>query len=209
VPDCTLLEVAQSADRLDLPLLKRSMTRHASGVLVLPRPVSLEDAARIEPEAIRRVLGLLKAAFSVVVVDASKALHPSDLAAFEVADVVLAVAQLEVTCLRNTGRLLQVLRQVDGVADKLRLAINREGSLDCPIKPAKAAEFLKLSATWTMPNATRECTLARARGVPLVVCAPKSALQKAVERMAAELLAGPTPVHRPDAPTLTRIAAMF
>ena len=49
--DHTLLDVAQSIDRLDLTLLKRSMTRHASGLFVLPRPIAMEDVARIEPEA--------------------------------------------------------------------------------------------------------------------------------------------------------------
>ena len=63
IPDNTLINVVQSFDRLDLMLLKRSMTRHSSGLYVLPHPVALEDAAKIDPETLKRLLGLLKAAF--------------------------------------------------------------------------------------------------------------------------------------------------
>ena len=53
IPDNTLINVVQSFDRLDLTLLKRSMTRHASGLYVLPHPVALEDAAKIDPETLK------------------------------------------------------------------------------------------------------------------------------------------------------------
>ena len=56
IPDHTLQEVVQNIDRLDLTLLKRSLTRHASGLYVLPHPIAMEDAAKIDPEALRRLL---------------------------------------------------------------------------------------------------------------------------------------------------------
>ena len=44
IPDYTLIDVAQNVSRLDFTLLKRSLTKHASGLYLLPRPVQLEDA---------------------------------------------------------------------------------------------------------------------------------------------------------------------
>jgi pilus assembly protein CpaE len=209
VSNYTLVELAQCADRLDLTLLKRSLTRHGSGVYVLPRPTTLEDAARIDPDAIRRVIGLLKAAFSIVIIDASKALHPSDMIAFELADTILMVARLELTCLRNTVRLMQAFRNLHPISEKTRLVINQEGSCDSQIKPAKATEFLKMPIAWTIPEA-RECSQARARGVPLGAVAPKCAAQKAIERMANNLLELPTvSTLNESAPPLHRLAAMF
>ena len=64
VPDNTLYTVLQNFERLDLTLLKRSMTRHASGLYVLPHPTAIEEAAKIDPETLQRLLGLLKAAFA-------------------------------------------------------------------------------------------------------------------------------------------------
>ena len=47
IPDYTLVDVAQNATRLDFSLLKRSLTKHSSGVYLLPRPVQLADCARL------------------------------------------------------------------------------------------------------------------------------------------------------------------
>ena len=72
IPDYTLVDVAQNVTRLDFTLLKRSLTKHASGLYLLPRPVQLEDAALITPDDLRRVIGLLKATFTHLIIDLSK-----------------------------------------------------------------------------------------------------------------------------------------
>ena len=61
IPEYTLSDVAQNIGRLDLTLLKRSLTKHDSGLYLLPRPVQLEDARLITTDELTRVLGLLKA----------------------------------------------------------------------------------------------------------------------------------------------------
>ena len=109
-------------------LLKRSMTRHGSGLYVLPHPTDFEEAARIDPEALGRLLGLLKALFNTVVIDASKALQSSDLMAYETSDVILVVTQLDLVVLRNTARLLTLFRQTERLAGRVKLIVNRVSS---------------------------------------------------------------------------------
>ena len=72
IPDYTLVDVAQNVTRLDFTLLKRSLTKHSSGLYLLPRPVQLEDMALITPDDLRRVIGLLKATFTHLIIDMSK-----------------------------------------------------------------------------------------------------------------------------------------
>ena len=71
--------------------------------------------------------GLLKAAFGTVVIDTSKGLQSSDFVAFEMSDVILVVVQLDLTCLRNTARLIGLFQQFDGLADRVKLVVNRTG----------------------------------------------------------------------------------
>jgi pilus assembly protein CpaE len=167
IPDNTLFNVVQSFDRLDPTLLKRSMTRHSSGLYVLPRPVALEDAAKIEPEKLKRLLGLLRAAFPCLVIDTSKGLQASDFVAFEMADVILIVIVLDLTCLRNTSRLLNLFSQFEGMTDKVKLVVNRAGSIESEISVKKAEETLKLPISWQIPLAVKPFQNARIRGVPL------------------------------------------
>ena len=72
IPDYTLVDVAQNVTRLDFTLLKRSLTKHSSGLFLLPRPVQMEDIALITPDDLQRVIGLLKATFTHLMLDLSK-----------------------------------------------------------------------------------------------------------------------------------------
>jgi pilus assembly protein CpaE len=167
IPDNTLYNVVQNFDRLDLTLLKRSMIRHSSGLYVLPHPVALEDAAKIDPETLRRLLGLLKAAFPSLVIDTSKGLQSSDFVAFELADVILMVIVLDLTCLRNTARLLNLFKQFEGMVDRVKLVVNRAGSVESEISLKKAEETLRMPISWQVPVAVKQFQNSRIRGVPL------------------------------------------
>jgi pilus assembly protein CpaE len=167
IPDNTVYNVVQNIDRLDLTLLKRSMTRHSSGLYVLPHPVALEDAAKVDPETLRRLLGLLKAAFPRLVIDTSKGLQSSDFVAFEMSDVILLVIALDLTCLRNSARLLNLFKQFEGMAERVKLVVNRAGSVESEISLKKAEETLKMPISWQIPMAVKPFQNARIRGVPL------------------------------------------
>jgi pilus assembly protein CpaE len=193
VPDNTLYTVLQSFERLDQTLLKRSMTRHASGLYVLPRPTEIEDAAKIDPDTLHRLLGLLKATFSTLVIDTSKGLESSDFAAFEMSDVILVIVQLDLICLRNSARLIRLLQHCDGLAERVKLVINRAGSIDSEISLKKAEETLKMPISWQIPNATKVFQAARIQGIPIADVAKGSRPHQVFLEMARALQSAPEP----------------
>jgi pilus assembly protein CpaE len=167
IPDHTLAHVMQNFERLDITLLKRSIPRHASGLYVLPHPVTMQEAAAIDPDTLRRLFGMLRASFETVVIDTSKGLQSSDFTAFEMSDVILVVIQLELLCLRNTARLIALFREFDGLAERVKLIANRSRSPNPEISQKKAEETLKMPISWEVPNAFRVFQEARIKGVPL------------------------------------------
>ncbi len=197
VTDHTLYSVLQNFERLDATLLKRSMTRHATGLYVLPRPQAIEEVARIDPDTLQRLLGLLKATFSTVVIDTSKGLQASDFAALEIADVILVVAQLDLTCLRNTARLMGLFQQFEGLNDRVKLVVNRAGSSDTEISQAKAEETLKMPISWQIPNATKIFQTARIQGAPIADVAKGSRPHQVFLEMARTLRPPGEEVEKP------------
>jgi pilus assembly protein CpaE len=167
VPDRTLSDVIQNFERLDPTLLKRSILQHSSGLFVLPHPVSMQEAAAIDPEILRRLLAMLRAAFGTVVVDTSIGLHSSDFTAFELSDLILIIVHLDLLCLRNTARLINLFRQFDGLAEKVKLVANRIGSFETEISLKKAEEILKTPISWQIPLANKVFQDARIKGSPL------------------------------------------
>jgi len=174
IPDYTLADVAMNIDRLDMTFLRRSLCKHASGLSLLPHPVQMEDISLIHEDHLQRVIGLLRASYSHLIFDLSKRFTPTDLTAIRMADVVLLVAQLELTSLRNVVRMLHTLGQEDGLAEKTKVVVNRAGSEECEITLKKAEETVGRPIFWQVPNDYRAMLGARNAGVPLVEHAPRS-----------------------------------
>jgi len=197
IPDYTLVDVAQNVTRLDFSLLKRSLTKHSSGLFLLPRPVQLEDVPLITPEDLQRVIGLLKATFTHLILDLSKGYSPIDLIAMEMANEILLVAQLDLPCLRNVVRLMMSFGEMEHVAGKIKIVINRAGLENGQITPKKAQETIGKEIFWQLPNDYRAMIDARNNGVPLLEQAPKAAITHSIQSLA-RALSGDKDVPKPD-----------
>jgi len=190
IPDYTLVDVAQNVTRLDFTLLKRSLTKHASGLFLLPRPVHMQEMANITGDDLHRVLGLLKATFTHLVLDLSKSYTPLDMVALESADHVLLVTQMDLPCLRNVVRLMMSFGEIDGLDDKIKIVVNRVGLDDGQISLKKAQESIGRDIFWQLPNDFKTMVEVRNNGVPLIEQAPKAAITQALVHLAATLEGG-------------------
>jgi pilus assembly protein CpaE len=177
IPDYTLADVAMNIDRLDMTFLRRSLCKHASGLSLLPHPVQMEDIALIHEDHLGRVINLLRASYSHLVFDLSKRFTPTDLTAMRMSDIILLVAQLELTSLRNVVRMLHTLNQEDGLGAKVKVVLNRVGSEDSEITLAKAEETIGQQIFWQVPNDYKPMVGARNAGVPLLIHAPRCKAQ--------------------------------
>jgi pilus assembly protein CpaE len=184
IPDYTIQDVAENISRLDYSLLKRSLTKHDCGAFLLPRPTQLDDATSITPDEFRRVIALLKATFTHLVIDISKGFGPLDMAAMEVADSILLVTQLDLPCLRNVVRLLQYFDLNEGFEDKVKVVVNRFGLEANQISSAKALETIGREIFWQLPNEYATIVESRNNGVPLLMQAPKAKLTKSIDQLA-------------------------
>ena len=184
IPDYTLADVAQNVERLDFQLLKRSLTKHASGLYLLPRPVQLQDSELITTDDLQRVFGLLKATFSHVIIDLSKSYSELDVMALNESDDVFLITQLDLPCLRNVVRLLMSFAEIDGLKEKTRIVVNRVGRDSGQISIKKAKETIGADLFWQIPNDYRLMSEVRNNGIPLLQHAPKSAVTQSIIELA-------------------------
>lgn len=187
IPEYTLSDVAQNIGRLDLTLLKRSLTKHDTGLYLLPRPVQLEDARHITADELTRVLGLLKAAFTHIIIDTSKSFNELDMHALTASDKVLLVTQLDLPCLRNVVRLMMSFKETNKFDDKVKIVVNRVGYDTGQISLRKAQETIGREIFWQIPNDYRVMVEVRNNGVPLVQQAPKAAITQSINQLASAL----------------------
>ncbi|MCA8986175.1 MAG: AAA family ATPase [Planctomycetaceae bacterium] len=187
IPDYTIQDVAENITRIDYSLLKRSLTKHDSGMFLLPRPINLDGEFHLGADDFRRVIGLLKATFSHLVIDVSKTYGDLEMAAINASDATLLVTQLDLPCLRNVVRLIQYFEQFDKISDKLKVVLNRAGLNDMQISVKKALEIIGREIYWKIPNDYGTMSESRNNGVPLIMQSPKAKLTKAYQELAAHL----------------------
>jgi pilus assembly protein CpaE len=186
IPDYTLADVASNIERLDMTFLRRSLCKHSSGLSLLPHPVQMEDATLIREEHLQRVIGLLRASYTHLILDLSKGFNPTDVTALSMADVILLITQLELTSLRNTVRVLLALGNNESFADKIKVVLNRVGS-EADISLKKAEETIGRPIFWQLPNDSRTMIESRNAGVPLIHFAPRSKIQQCIAGLAGAL----------------------
>jgi pilus assembly protein CpaE len=191
MPDYTLADVALNIDRLDMTFLRRSLSKHSTGLSLLPHPVQMEDAGLIKEEHIQRVLNLLRASYTHLILDLSKGFTPTDLAGLRMADLVLLLCQLDLASLRNTVRLLHTLGNDEDLREKIRVVLNRVGS-EADISIGKAQETLGQPIFWQLPNDARTLIESRNAGVPLLQHAPRSKFQQSITDLSQTLSGQPS-----------------
>jgi len=178
-----LVDVTENVSRLDFHLLRKSLTKHSSGLYLLPRPVQLQDLDLITPDSLRKVIGLLRASFSHVVIDLSKSFSQVDLTALELSNEIVLMVQLDLPCLRNMVRLLMSLQQMESIREKVKVVVNRVGLESGQISLKKAKETIGREVFFQIPNDYRTMVEMRNNGQPLIEQAPKAAITLAVQQL--------------------------
>jgi pilus assembly protein CpaE len=187
IPEYTLADVVQNVSRLDIDLLRKSMTKHHTGLFLLPRPVDLIEAEFISEESIKHVIDLMKESFTHLIIDVSKSYNELDKVAMEAANRVLLITQLDLPCLRNSVRMLMNFDESDAVKDKVDIVVNRTGFEAGQISLRKAKETLNREIYFQIPNDFRTMVDGRNNGVPLITQSPKAGITQAFRRLVDQL----------------------
>jgi pilus assembly protein CpaE len=204
IPSYTLSDVAANIGEIDQKFLRGALTRHDTGLYLLPHPVQLDDVGLIHEEHLQRLISLLRAGHTHVILDLSKSYRPTDIAALRVADTILLLAQLELTSILNVKRLLQSMANMDGMTDKVYLVMNRVGAEEQEISMKRAEETVGRAVFWQVPNDSKSLLGSRNAGKPLLQYAPKSKLYHAIQSLAhavggtANDMPSPVNVHKKE-----------
>ena len=119
-----------------------------------------------------------------MIIDVTKNYGPLELAVMKASDTILLMCQLDLPGLRNVVRLLQFFDRHEGIAEKVKVVINRLGLEEAQISLQKAVETIGREIFWQIPNDYSTMVESRNNGVPLITQAPKSRLTKSLQQLA-------------------------
>jgi pilus assembly protein CpaE len=188
-PRFNLVDLVRNFHRMDADLLASYIEQHKSGVHLLSAPYHPEKVESVNGDQIRSIFHFLKQHYDYVVVDTPKTFTPATLAAFEQADQIYLVSNVDLPSLRNIRRCMPLLDRLTGghVNDKLRLVVNRHNSSASEISLEEVERTLGLKIFWKLANDYEVVIRSINTGEPLILEAKNSTFAKDLRAMGVEL----------------------
>ena len=128
-------------DSLSDETINELMVEHPSGAFLLSLPAELGGLAQLDGEQVRQLLELLGRHFDYMLVDTPPAINDGVTAAMEMSTMVLLVTSVEVSCVRNTGAILDFMRDWEYFDERIKIVVNRPNASNS-LKESDLQEFL-------------------------------------------------------------------
>ena len=173
----SLRDLGSDLSRLDTALLTRVLSKHSSGVHVLPSGYDDLSSGRLSPDFVEPVLKLLQSLFDFVVVDCGHVLDLTTKKAIEQAANIVVVSTLIVPVVHRTKRILDLLRASGTNNEKIRIIFNRYSPDEREVLK-ETEEALKFKTSWVIPNDYPASSGAINSGIPLILSNPKSPISR-------------------------------
>lgn len=183
----TIMDLCTNADRLEPAVVERALSKHASGVSVLPRPHDLGQAANISVESINAILSTLQETFQYVVVDGPLRYDGGLRQIVEHSDEVLLILNLSLSSVRSADRLMQQLIREGYNTERIKLIVNRVGKESGGILVEHVEQALNRQMSYQIAEDWKTATGSMNVGDPLVTYAPNSKLRLSLKELAGQL----------------------
>jgi pilus assembly protein CpaE len=185
-PEKTIHDFVVAPGQLDSEKLAGYVTKHASGLDILPAPVRPEDAELVTEAKLSRLLEVARESYEMIVVDTSPFFYGPMLVTLDRTDELLLVCGLEVTTLKNVRLALQTLELLSFPAKRVGVVLNRANS-KVGMKRSEVEAALETKVRFELPS-DRSVPLCVNRGNPAVLNESGSSFSKAVREMAKALV---------------------
>lgn len=185
-PRYSILDVFESMERMDESLLQGLVTKHATGLWVLPGPSRIERGY-LGGEQVQAGIDLLRSHFDHVVLDLRHDVDPGTIAALETSDTVLFLTSLNVSALRSGAAALVAFRHLGLDPKKVKVVVMRDGTgEDVTVKHVR--ETLGLPVYWKTPSEYAPVVASINSGRPVVTESPRSKFAKSIRQLSDVLL---------------------
>jgi len=168
VSNKTISDLTNRINELDRDLLNDVMATHTSQVKVLLAPPNPQSGELVTADHLRTILDFMRREFDYVVVDTQSSFQDRALAVMDMADRIMVVMTLEMTCIKNIKLFLEVAELLEYSKDKIMLVLNKADSR-MGIRVDVVEANIQHQVAIQIGNAAQEMALSINQGVPLVI----------------------------------------
>jgi len=193
----TINEIIANMSRIDKTFLDNSLSKTDSGLYVLHSPENPEDSDYINNARLFELIHELKKYFDFIVVDTSHDYSDSNISIFDNADVILELLTLELPCICNCGKTLEVFQKLRYERDKVKLVVNRTNAKN-QIGVKVVEEQLNYPIFYQLPNDYATVVKAINNGKSIFKVSKTAAISNAINGLRDSLLKDMNKQYRED-----------
>lgn len=175
----SVINALQDADRLDPSFLSSLISKHSTGLEVLPAPNEFPQIS-VPEEAINKLIAVARQSHDFVVVDAGSRVDLIGTAVFEQATTIYLITQVGITELRNAHRMITQFFATRG--SSLQIVLNRYTQRALLFDDAQIAKTLTRPAELKVPDDYAAARRTRNTATPMVLV--DSAIAQTIRDMA-------------------------
>jgi pilus assembly protein CpaE len=164
-PINSIANLATAPGEVDEVFLAGTLTRHPSGVFVLPAPTEIEEADAIGHDEVKVALDLMRHRFRYTVVDTSRTVTGVTVAAIEASRRILLVSDLSIPGVRAARRTVDLLARLGVPADRVELLVTE--AVPGPVSFQDAARAIGKVPFFVVPRDDASAAEAMNLGAPL------------------------------------------
>ncbi|NJN67815.1 MAG: MinD/ParA family protein [Chloroflexaceae bacterium] len=169
VSSTTVVDLARRVSEIDRDLLNDVLVTHGSQIKVLLAPPNPQDGETVSPEQLQAILEAMRREFDYVVVDTfSSFTQDRALSVLDVADRIILLMTLEMTCIKNIKLFLEVADLLAYSREKIFLVLNKADNR-MGMRVDKVESTIRHKVALQIGNAGQDMALSINQGVPLVI----------------------------------------
>ncbi|CUH08380.1 Cell division inhibitor MinD [Jannaschia seosinensis] len=185
-----IYEVLSDVSSMDEQAFRQALGVYKDRLSVFTAPADILPLDLIGPDDVNGLLSLARTCFDIVIVDMPATVTAWTDAVFSQADLYFVVCGLEVRSAQNALRFQKLLKAEGLPTEKLAFVMNRApGKMDLGgrRRVEKMADSLDIKFYAVLPDGGKQITEVNDQAAPLNILAPRNAMAKELQKMAAEL----------------------
>jgi len=176
-------EMSKNTSRLDSTYLMGVLTKHQSGVHILPCPE--RSNGYVASGLVEKLLSQMKELFDYVVVDSGRQLDDSIADVIKKSDTIFLVTNLTLPCLINTKKLLFTIQNLGYNQEQVRVIVIQ--SVKDPVSLKTAEKTLNKGIFWTIPENLQVACSAINKGEPILSSSEHCDVSKSIRDLVKKL----------------------
>jgi Flp pilus assembly CpaE family ATPase len=184
-PRWTVLDLVEHPDDIDAEKLAGFVTRHSSGLDLLPAPTRPDEEELVPIPGFHSLLAVARRSYDAVVIDTPASFSPATLFAIDHTDTLVLVGASDVPAIKSLKIALETLELLEMNLPDVRILMNRSGA-KVGLEDRDVERTLGRGITYTLPS-DRALPVSVNRGQPVVVDNPKSRVARSLQEIARSL----------------------